>query len=82
MLQDNEIICLWEMSLNLESFPTQMINSMRRSKNELSFPTHVPTVKKLIKKLLWQNKKRAEDRERNRVKGTASNMKQKGKPLD
>lgn len=49
-----------------------MINSMRRSKKELSFPTHVPTVKKLIKKLLWQNKKRAEEREQNRIKGTAS----------
>lgn len=45
------------MSLNLDSFPTQMINSTRKGKKELSFPTHVPTVKKLIKKLLWQNKK-------------------------
>lgn len=60
------------MSLNLDSFPTQMINSTRRGKKELSFPTHVPTVKSLIKKLLWQNKKRAEEREQKRVKGMVS----------
>lgn len=70
------------MSLNLDSFPTQMNNSMRRGKKGLSFPTHVPTVKKLIKKLLWQNKK--ELKKGNKIGSKEwchSNMKQKGKPL-
>lgn len=71
------------MSLNLDSFPTQMINSTRKGKKELSFSTHVPTVKKLIKKLLWQNKK--ELKKGNKIgskEWCQSNMKQKGKPLD
>lgn len=63
------------MSLNLDSFLTQMINSMRRGKKKgLSFPTHVPTVKKLIKKRLWQSKReRMKENERG-PKNSASQM--------
>lgn len=61
---------LWEMSLNLDSPPVQMINSMRKGKTELSFPTHVPAVKSQETTLAKQ--KRIEEGKWNTVKGIAS----------